>query len=77
MGFSRQFVRKIVVHKDKKAEGRWTLTLFVLLCCSKMAPKQEMAMAVGLKKGHKVTKNASKPKPSRRKGVSGYILDTL
>ncbi|EDO26488.1 predicted protein [Nematostella vectensis] len=31
-----------------------------------MAPKVEMA--VGLQKGHKVTKNVTKPKPSRRKG---------
>lgn len=27
-------------------------------------------MAVGLNKGHKVTKNTRKPKPSSRKGVS-------
>merc|ERR1712198_151101 len=33
----------------------------------KMAPKLEMA--VGLQKGHKVTKNVTKPKPSRRKGA--------
>jgi len=26
-------------------------------------------MAVGLKKGHKVTKNVQKPRPSRRKGT--------
>ena len=26
-------------------------------------------MAVGLNKGHKVTKNVTKPKPSYRKGV--------
>ena len=32
-------------------------------------PDIEVEMAVGLKKGHKVTKNAMKPKPSRRKGV--------
>ncbi|XP_028415987.1 60S ribosomal protein L36-like [Dendronephthya gigantea] len=31
------------------------------------SPKLEMA--VGLQKGHKVTKNAMKPKPSRRKGA--------
>ena len=31
-----------------------------------MAPTE---MAVGLKKGHKVTKNVQKPKPSRRKGA--------
>ncbi|WP_395239508.1 hypothetical protein, partial [Salmonella sp. s54412] len=30
----------------------------------------QMEMAVGLKKGHKVTKNAMKPKPSRRKGTT-------
>lgn len=38
--------------------------IFVAL---KMAPKE---MAVGLHKGHKVTKNVTKPKPSARKGVS-------
>ena len=27
-------------------------------------------MCVGLTKGHKVTKNVMKPRPSRRKGVS-------
>ncbi|KXJ22613.1 60S ribosomal protein L36 [Exaiptasia diaphana] len=31
-----------------------------------MAPKE---MAVGLHKGHKVTKNVTKPKPSSRKGA--------
>ena len=33
-----------------------------------------LEMAVGLKKGHKVTKNAMKPKPSRRKGVCNKIV---
>ena len=33
-----------------------------------MAPQYEMA--VGLKKGHKVTKLQQKPRPSRRRGVS-------
>ena len=32
-----------------------------------MAPQYEMA--VGLKKGHKVTKLQQKPRPSRRRGV--------
>ena len=32
-----------------------------------MAPQYEMA--VGLKKGHKVTKLSQKPRPSRRRGV--------
>ncbi|MPC75626.1 60S ribosomal protein L36 [Portunus trituberculatus] len=36
----------------------------------KMAPRYEMA--VGLNKGHKVTKNTRKPKPSSRKGVSQH-----
>jgi hypothetical protein len=34
----------------------------------------QLEMAVGLKKGHKVTKNAMKPKPSRRKGVSNKLV---
>ena len=34
----------------------------------------QLEMAVGLKKGHKVTKNAMKPKPSRRKGVSSKLV---
>lgn len=29
-------------------------------------------MAVGLNKGLKLTENKSKPRPSRRKGVSNY-----
>lgn len=33
-----------------------------------MAPQYEMA--VGMKKGHKVTKLPQKPRPSRRRGVS-------
>ena len=37
-----------------------------------MTPPPPMEMAIGLKKGHKVTKNAMKPRPSRRKGVSIY-----
>ncbi|XP_013793853.1 60S ribosomal protein L36-like [Limulus polyphemus] len=32
-----------------------------------MAPRYEMC--VGLSKGHKVTKNVTKPRPSRRKGA--------
>ena len=31
-------------------------------------------MAVGLKKGHKVTPNTRRPRPSRRKGVSASVL---
>merc|ERR1719378_1080144 len=38
-------------------------------------------MAVGLKKGHRVTKNVQKPKPSRRKGVANkrvkFIRDLI
>merc|ERR1712212_786326 len=45
----------------------------------KMAPKLEMA--VGLQKGHKVTKNVTKPKPSRRKGAANkrvrFIRDLI
>ena len=32
------------------------------------------SIAVGLHKGHKVTKNITKPRPSRRKGVSINLL---
>ncbi|KAK2168247.1 hypothetical protein LSH36_19g12013 [Paralvinella palmiformis] len=30
-------------------------------------------MAVGLQKGHKVTKNTLKPRPSRRKGLGSHV----
>merc|ERR1711915_383496 len=43
-----------------------------------MAPTE---MAVGLKKGHRVTKNVQKPKPSRRKGAANkrvrFIRDLI
>lgn len=45
-----------------------------------MAPPA-MEMAVGLKKGHKVTKNAKKPRPAQRKGASSkrvkFIRDLI
>ena len=40
-----------------------------------MAPQYEMA--VGLKKGHKVTKLQQKPRPSRRRGVSAECMNVL
>ena len=39
----------------------------ISLPVGRMAPQYEMA--VGLKKGHKVTKLQQKPRPSRRRGV--------
>ena len=31
-------------------------------------------LAIGLQKGHKVTKNKQAPRPSRRKGVRSFFL---
>ena len=43
----------------------------VVFISSVMAIKYDLA--VGLRKGHKTTKNVQKPRPSRRKGVSKIL----
>ena len=47
----------------------------VVFISSVMAIKYDLA--VGLRKGHKTTKNVQKPRPSRRKGVSKMITYLL
>ncbi len=51
-----------------KIDYEHSFDVFLLFSAVAMAPQFEMA--VGLKKGHKVTKVPQKPRPSRRRGVS-------
>ena len=47
------------------------IALIPIFSSQKMAIRYDLA--VGLNKGHKVTKNVLKPRASRRKGVSRYL----
>ena len=54
----------------------YLILLIALLFLTVMAPQYEMA--VGLKKGHKVTKLQKQERPSRRRGVSDvFSRDTI